>query len=243
METEKAPTILRLVSPTRYPENYHLTIMFCALAFLQLVAEWTLNEYLLLVKPFPMLLLILTASRNTPAQNSIFLGLVFSTIGDICLMIKSVGMFQVGTLSFLIAHLLYIRGFALDICWASLLKIRGNRCILMALTVVFVISMVTYNMIDLWDKTPNRTLFALYGVMLCSMGISAVLRRDDRMGNSSCYWRLIVGALLFEISDNTLAAVKFNGVETPLNSVFIMLTYYSAQFFIMIGMNWTTIPN
>ena len=41
--------------------------------------------------------------------------------------------------------------------------------------------------------------------------------------------------VLFSVSDNMLAFLKFNAIKTDLGRSIIMLTYYSAQYFIMHG--------
>ena len=112
-----------------------------------------------------------------------------------------------------------------------------KRRLLKVLSIAFILSLLCYNVNDLWDKTPNRLLFTSYGVVLSLMAVCAILRRDDRLGFSESYWRMILGALLFGVSDNTLATLRFNGIHSDPGRSFIMLTYYAAQFLIYIGVN------
>ena len=46
---------------------------------------------------------------------------------------------------------------------------------------------------------------------------------------------MIIGVVLFSVSDNLLAFLKFNHYKTDLGRFAIMLTYYGAQYFIMHG--------
>jgi hypothetical protein len=45
----------------------------------------------------------------------------------------------------------------------------------------------------------------------------------------------LIGALLFGVSDNTLAYFKFNEIKSQSASAFIMATYYTAQCLISEG--------
>lgn len=45
----------------------------------------------------------------------------------------------------------------------------------------------------------------------------------------------MIGSLLFGISDNLLAFLKFNHFHTDIGRMMIMLTYYASQYFIMHG--------
>lgn len=65
------------------------------------------------------------------------------------------------------------------------------------------------------------------------MAIFAV-RRYSRTTTYS-FWYILIGSLLFGISDNLLGFLKFNHIKTNFGRMIIMLTYYSAQFLIMHG--------
>ena len=147
-------------------------------------------------------------------------------------MSQNLAVFQIGTASFLVAHLLYIRSFCHDIRANSLLREDTKVRLFQSLSIVAILSLLVYNVNDLWEKTPNLLLFTAYGVALSFMAITAIMRKETK-----AYWRLIIGALLFGISDNTLASLKFNGVHSDPGRAFIMLTYYAAQGLIFAGTN------
>lgn len=60
------------------------------------------------------------------------------------------------------------------------------------------------------------------------------LARYERTVNSSFYF-VVLGIVLFTVSDNLLGFLKFNQIKTDLGRAVIMLTYYSAQYFLMHG--------
>lgn len=88
----------------------------------------------------------------------------------------------------------------------------------------------TYN---LWELLPNKYLFSVYAGILAVEAMQAFWRYE-RTTPSSYYFHLI-GVVLFAISDNILAFLKFNGIPSDLGRGVIMLTYYGAQYFIMHG--------
>jgi hypothetical protein len=49
------------------------------------------------------------------------------------------------------------------------------------------------------------------------------------------YKYTIVGAILFGLSDNLLAFLKFNGISTHFGRGMVMLLYYGGQYLIMHG--------
>ena len=65
----------------------------------------------------------------------------------------------------------------------------------------------------------------IYGLVLSGMAISASLRTNT----DASFWLVLIGALLFGVSDNTLAYFKFNEIKSQSASAFIMATYYTAQ--------------
>ena len=66
------------------------------------------------------------------------------------------------------------------------------------------------------------------------MEAMVALGRYEIAARPSFYFTLI-GVVLFAVSDNLLAFLKFNAVKTDLGRFMIMLTYYGAQYFIMHG--------
>jgi len=73
----------------------------------------------------------------------------------------------------------------------------------------------------------------IYMIVILLMSISA-LNRYERVSLRS-FTEVFIGALLFMVSDSLLAINKFSQ-PIPSASFFIMLTYITAQYFIVKGM-------
>lgn len=174
---------------------------------------------LFIFKLIPMLLIIYYAYLQIPYLNKkihtlIFIGLVFSIVGDGSIMFT----FAAGLAGFLIAHIFYIIGFIraskFTIARASILIILVPFSIWIGYQIVP--SLIAGNMEFLIIPV------IIYITAIAIMGFTAALT-----GNLFA----LFGSILFIISDSVLAWNEF--VEPVANSrLLIMGTYYTAQFFI-----------
>jgi ABC-type Fe3+-siderophore transport system permease subunit len=57
------------------------------------------------------------------------------------------------------------------------------------------------------------------------MAITASLRTNT----DASYLLILFGAMMFGVSDNTLAYFKFNHIKSDMAAAFVMTTYYTAQ--------------
>ncbi|KAJ2894296.1 hypothetical protein GGI21_005309, partial [Coemansia aciculifera] len=87
---------------------------------LAIVQEWPTIKYLLK----PTVTLLIAYPTHSGTSSGVFWGLLFSTLGDICLMIPREDMFVPGLLSFLVAHILYTTSFhnvpPLRVSWTAI---------------------------------------------------------------------------------------------------------------------------
>ncbi len=155
--------------------------------------------------------------------------LALSAVGDFLLGVRRLGsldgesLFLLGLGSFLLAHLVYIalfRRYRAKV-WRKpgAARMFGVLAILVALGVMLGI---------LWPSLGSMVIpVVVYSLVLCGMSISAMLA-DLRTPWAG------VGALLFIVSDAMLAISKFRG-PFPGNLQLIWITYYSAQFLILSG--------
>lgn len=65
-----------------------------------------------------------------------------------------------------------------------------------------------HNWYTLWDVFPSKVLFAPYAGLL-AVEVVVALKRYEKTNNNSFRFTLL-GVLLFVISDNLLAFLKFN---------------------------------
>lgn len=163
--------------------------------------------YLLETKP-------LNHSKTQPLNHLFLTGLIFSFFGDLFLLIK--WGFLPGLGSFLLAHLYYI------FCFAKM-TVRKHLPLLAAGLLVYVVALIFYLFPYLKEmKIP----VIIYGVVIAAMLYFAV-----RTTNKN----LIIGAVLFVISDSVLAINLFVK-ETTVLSMIVMITYISAQWFLVKGL-------
>ena len=73
---------------------------------------------------------------------------------------------------------------------------------------VVIFSMCIVNTYLLINKMPNKVLFPLYGLALALMASSAIRRYEFTTPYSFGF--VIVGSILFAVSDNLLGFLKFN---------------------------------
>ncbi|MEY8848437.1 lysoplasmalogenase [Psychroserpens sp. XS_ASV72] len=153
------------------------------------------------------------------------LALLFSLFGDISLMFDNLSSsyFIIGLVSFLLAHIMYILVF---------LKHRNTSSRplgFLGLLLLYAISLFFYLKDGLGDMLVP---VMVYMIVILGMATSAFLRRKS-VNTKSFTW-VLIGAILFLVSDSILAIDKFHHA-LPLSSVSIMLSYALAQYCIVIG--------
>ncbi len=201
-------------------------IALAYLALLTLHIGGLLQSYSLvstLTKPLlvPCLIVLVWLDGREFRKNVFILtALAFSWLGDVFLMLPGEIYFIWGLLAFLSAHACYIWVFSRQ---SSFLPIR----ILPFLAYVALLMSG-----PLRGKLPEglRIPIYLYIAVLTGMGCMAALRRSREPG----YELLLIGAILFILSDSFLALNKFAS-PIPLGGFWIMLTYGLAQYFIVRG--------
>jgi uncharacterized membrane protein YhhN len=213
-------------------KQYWILIYFTALAT-YIVAMEMGNELLqILSKPLLMLILIgyflsSTIGIISDLRKWIVLALTFSMIGDSFLLLQNSRpvFFLLGLSAFLIAHLFYIIFFHTV---RTKEKIRTNF-----LPVIIVA--VYYGALIFWLSPylgDMKLAVRIYGLVICFMFMLAMqmtLLRNKKAGQL-----MMIGALLFLLSDSTIAINKFYNSFIHAGLV-IMLTYGIGQFLIVSG--------
>lgn len=195
--------------------------------------NWKKLEYF--AKPGVIILLIVWLLINGGYQSPTiyFLsGLLFSLVGDIFLMVPD-EKFTAGLVSFLLAHLAYIRGF-------TIFGINFSSGLILISVVIgsigFVILKKLLNSLGLQNQGNLRLPIIVYAIIICFMLISAFSTMITPITN----WKLIpaitvsVGAILFFISDTTLAWNRFI-YSLPLGRLIVIISYHLAQITITLG--------
>lgn len=205
-----------------------LVVLSVHLTGIQLSQETLQN----ITKPLliPLLLIYFLSQTKTAVSSLkkwIILALFFSWGGDVLLMFQGENeiFFLLGLSSFLIAHIFYIIFFH---------KVRIKENVksnpwLLVVVVVYYAALITLLYSHLADM---RAPVLVYGIVISFMFMLAMhmLFVKNRTAGK---W-MMIGALLFIISDSILAINKFYQ-PFEIAGVLIMLTYGLAQFFIAEG--------
>jgi uncharacterized membrane protein YhhN len=150
------------------------------------------------------------------------LALALSTLGDILLDLDPERLFVFGLGSFLLAHLVYIFLFVRNRRRNIILGMP--RVLLSALVLVYSIGVSAWLLPSLGGLIVP---VAIYMCAITAMVVSAILARFSNP------W-IVVGAILFLISDSLLAVNKFK-TPVPYRDFMVWTTYYVGQYGIAIG--------
>jgi uncharacterized membrane protein YhhN len=182
----------------------------------------------LLLKPMPMaiaMLFVAIRARNaggTGRNDALLLAaLFFSLGGDVFLMLPG-NYFIPGLASFLVAHLFYIALFRQGMPWFA--SRTGLAAVLGFGATMYAV---------LWSHLPDPVLAGAVGayVTVISLMASQAIGRAKILGTSDA--RLVAtGTCIFMASDSLIAVNKFL-TPIPLESLWILVTYFAAQFLIV----------
>ena len=175
-------------------------------------------------KPLTTVLVIAQAwprGADAPRQRRLIrTGLFLSLLGDVFLLWPVPG-FLPGLLSFLLAHIAYIAAFCVPLRFAA----RPAAFVVYAALAAAILW-------QLWPGIPGALRLPVLAYVLCLAGMAAqaaawwrasVGRPDERLARSAA-----LGGVLFMASDSLLAFNKF-AAPLPLSSLWILATYWAAQ--------------
>lgn len=206
---------------------------FLIIAILDLTSRLSsLDELVAITKPLlmPTLMFYFVKSvRPTPLNKFVLAALFFSFLGDTLLMLvpRSEIFFLAGLISFLLAHVVYIV-INMNAISSEERSVKPEWSDLVFVLFGFAIfSVINKNLGEMYIPV------VIYTVVICIMGVTAK-KRWKKTDNQS-YRLVLLGSILFLISDSILAYNKFN--QTFASAEFLnMLTYIGAQFFIVQGL-------
>ncbi|TAE32919.1 MAG: lysoplasmalogenase [Cytophagales bacterium] len=217
-------------------------LAFCLITILEITGDMLGNRYVhYLFKPLIMGLLLgwvwqqRTAWRGNRIMRWLVAGMVFALLGDVFLMIREVDLFGPGLASFLLMQVCYIAAFARQI-WFSGRGFNRGQLLLWTFGLLVYASFFLSYLYTPFHQTPGTNGLwipvVVYVVFLSSMAIMASLRRGA-VKRASYQW-VLLGAILFVISDSVIALARF---AYPFSgaSLVIMATYAAAQYLIVVG--------
>ncbi len=189
-------------------------------ALLAIAADWEERRHraFYLLKPLTTTLILAAALSQVPASGAeyrecVVIALALSLAGDICLMFEGDGWFTGGLGSFLLAHVGFIVAF-----------LKG---VTLALPPAWTLLPLLYGLgLCAWLLPRAGSLripVALYCLVLLGMTLTAALRLHQLGGRPALL--AVAGALLFVVSDSSLALRKFAGSYRGAQAL-ILSTYW-----------------
>lgn len=186
-----------------------------------------IDSLIFIFKPFILLSLLFLYSHSVENRNKWYvMALIFSFFGDVVLLYSGDTVFKFGLGSFLIAHLLFITVVVKRIKKTSLLN---------SLIAIISFSIVLFLLLFLLKDSLND-LFApvlIYGITICLFGVVSLIDFLNTRNKKSLF--MLIGAIIFILSDSVLAINKFYHAAL-IFQIAVMVTYVSAQYLIYCSM-------
>lgn len=209
-----------------------LALTFAALEAIAISKNSQRLEYV--AKPGVMVCLFLWLYSSTGLQGNTFwfgLGILFSLVGDVLLMISLDRLFLFGLAAFLLAHIFYITGFR-----EELGTINAWSLILAAFIAINVGRLMRRIVGVMRAKGQNRLIFPVivYGTVISVMLYAAMSTIFDPVWKTSAAFFVSAGAFLFCASDVILAWNKF---ISPINNgrIWNITLYHLGQMWLIAG--------
>lgn len=196
-------------------------VLFTALFFVIIFFVSHIFDSLILnviSKIIPVILLAFLLPRKNKFQKFIFVGFIFSALGDL-LLVLPYDLFMFGLLAFLLAHVNFILGFL-----NRDKSIQGIAAIVL-LFFGILIFLFLFNYLG-----EMKIAVAVYMMIILIMVWRAFAQRKVDKYSVLAFW----GALLFMFSDTNIAFDKFYH-SYGFSYVVIMLTYWFGQYLIFLA--------
>ena len=212
-----------------------IIIIFFLFGILNIIFFYTriqTGRYLTLPFMMPLLGLLYlreTKEKKTSRKALVIAALAFSLGGDILLLFWW-NTLIFGLFSFLVTHLIYICIFATGKLKEMMTfpKLMGALSVILYGEVLYLILYFSPGM------APFMRIPVLIYASAFTIGIIAAISRYRKV-NMSSFWILMLGAVLFLISDSIIAINKFIQ-PYHWSFLFILSFYFTGQFFIILGL-------
>ncbi|SNR30537.1 lysoplasmalogenase [Lutibacter flavus] len=176
-----------------------------------------------LFKPFILLSLLFLYSSSVLIRNKWYvMALIFSFFGDVFLLYPGELFFMMGLVSFLLAHFIYIK-----IVVGRINKTSFTKIITSIIPFFIVFSLLILSLKDSLNEMLLPVI--IYGLTISIFGVVSLIDFQNTKSKKSLL--MLIGAIVFMISDSVLAINKFYN-STHLFEVVIMVTYILAQYLI-----------
>ena len=188
-----------------------------------------------LCKPLIMVFLFwyYVTAANENRSNGVLFAIIFSFLGDTLLMYESrnAAYFMFGLVAFLIAHVFYILVYRQHRGEENENRLQGVHRARLAFPVILAGSGLVFVLYPSLGDLQIPVM--IYAAVLVIMTLHALFRLGRT--NTSSFWLVFTGAILFMISDSLLAINKFFHPIAHAG-IYIMISYIAAQFLIVTGL-------
>jgi uncharacterized membrane protein YhhN len=206
---------------------FSVGIIFMALETIELT--WPAIIVKALIMPMLILLYSLLIRRQWNSfHRMIISAFVCSWLGDVTLQLQQFNdlFFMIGLCGFLVAQVLYLAAFFST----------PGRNVLFFRKIYLLLPVVLYGIILLYflynGLGDMRIPVIIYAAVILTM-LTAALNRRKKVNRQS-YILVLIGAVLFVLSDSMIAIDKF-AYPFLLSRIVIMTTYITAQYLIAVG--------
>lgn len=202
----------------------------CGIAAMLSAHEQWFTAYAVL-KPLTMVLALVWVwqwadrSRHLTATRWLLAGLLCSMVGDVCLLTERG--FLPGLVAFLLAHVCYILLFRRDRPW------QRHAWVVPASGIGLLAAAMYLYLFHHGLPGTMRAPVALYVLVIAVMAVQSVARAITLRTGAA--WCVAAGAISFMVSDSILAFNRFVA-PVPASSLWVLGTYYLAQWLIVHGM-------
>jgi len=205
--------------------TFFVFVLVSILDIIGIILEMPVLVYIF--KPLIILSLLFLYVFSLPKRLKWYvIALEFSFFGDVLLMFSGELFFITGLVSFLIAHILFIKIVIARVQKASLLKV-----IFSIIPFLIVFSLLIFNLKDSLHEMLWPVI--IYGLTISTFGVVSLIDFLNTKSKKSLL--MLLGAIVFMISDAVLAIDKFY-FEEHINKIVIMFTYVLAQYLIFRSM-------
>jgi len=210
-------------------------VIFFAIALTDVILLTAGNETIpVYIKPCLMLsllaaaLLALLPEHRGKLTTLLAFGLLFHNAGDILLLFdkRSFLFFALGLGCFFIGHIFY-----LCVLRSGMGKTKkaGENIVQFVLPIVCA-PLIAMSFRAVLPMTIALTVYALSLLLVMGTGVVWAMRRKPFA------WRVIIGALLFIISDALIGILVFDGITFPLRHAAVIATYLAAEWLLVSAM-------
>lgn len=184
---------------------------------------FSIPMFIYIFKPLIILSLLFLYVFSLPKRLKWYvMALELCFFGDVFLMFSGELFFMAGLVSFLIAHVLFIKIVLNRIQKTNLLQVISS-----AIPFLAVFSLLIFTLKDSLHEMLWPVI--IYGLTIATFGTVSLIDFLDTKSKKSLL--MLIGAIIFMVSDSVLAINKFYNPAHVLE-VIVMATYVLAQYFI-----------